>query len=353
MNRIDRRTYLALVGGATVAMAGCSGEDDEPSMDERDADESATAADDATLSDDPDPGTDSVSERAESDDQTDEAELGELLEVDPLSAVVSTLEVVEDAVIEPDDEVLGAEDGRAFAVVDVAFQHADDGVEPVIDVDETVAVELGNEDGKTYDRVDELEITALDPTASRLAPGEVVRGDLIYDVADDAEGLVLELEPEASGDSVVVDLGAESDDERVETLEQEVAEVETFSQGVDHGGIDVAVGSLEHGNNLGGFMQSDEGYEIVAVGVTVHNGSGRDRALTPEQTQLKDDTGRIYAETSGTMRTLGGLEDVTVSDGESYEGTVAYQIAEGTDDLYWIFDFTEWGETQRVFWQLR
>lgn len=350
MNRIDRRTYLALAASATIAMAGCTGEeDDETSTDEPDADESATTADDSTSSDDPDPAT----ERAESDEQTDEAELGELLEVDPLSAVVSTLEVAEDAVTEPDDEILEAEDGRAFAVVDVAFQHADDGAGAVVDVEETVAVELRDEDGEAYDRVDELEIDALDPTASRLAPGEVVRGELVYDVALDAEGLVFELEPEANGDPVVVDLEAEPDDEPGETLEQELAEVETFSQGVEHGGIDVAVGSLEHGNNLGGFMQSDEGYEIVAVGVTIDNGSGRDRTLTPEQGQLKDDLGRIYAETPGAMRTLDGFDDVTVSDGDTYEGTVAYQIAEGIDELYWGFDFTDWDETQRAFWQLR
>jgi len=350
MNRIDRRTYLALAAGATIAMAGCTGEgDDETSTDDPDADESATAADDATSSDDPGPAT----ERAESNEQTDEAELGERLEVDPLGAVVSSLELVEDAVIEPDEEVLEAEDGRAFAVVDVAFQHADDGAESVIDVDETVAVELSDADGEAYDRVDDLEIAALDPAASRLAPGEVVRGDLVYDVVADAEGLVLDLEPEASGDPVVVDLEAEPDDEPGETLEQAVDEVEAFSQGVEYGGIDVAVGSLEHGNNLGGFMQSDEGYEIVAVGVTIDNGSGRDRTLTPEQGQLKDDLGRIYAESPGATRTLDGFDDVALSDGDTYDGTVAYQIAEGIDDLYWVFDFTEWGEPRRAFWQLR
>ena len=36
-----------------------------------------------------------------------------------------------------------------------------------------------------------------------------------------------------------------------------------------------------------------------------------------------------------------------------YGAHVAYQIEEGLSELYVVFDFTEWGTEERVFWKLR
>ena len=165
---------------------------------------------------------------------------------------------------------------------------------------------------------------------------------------------MLELESLTAGEAGTIDLDTKREAAASESLEHDLADdVLGFSQGVERAGIEVTVASLEHGNNLGGFMQSDEGHEIVAVGVTVENGSGRDRTLSAEQVQLKDEFGRIHGDAPGVLRALEGFDGTTLNAGEEHEGKIAYQVEEGLSELYWVFDFTEWGEDQRVIWQLR
>lgn len=347
MDRIGRRTYLAVIGAGTIAIAGCFGdEDDGESTEERDETRSAAAADDEFSAEAAD------EERDETEDESNpEFEIGDRVDVGDLHAVVTEETVTDDVVTVPDGDILEADDGAAFAVVDLALQYTGD--DPVIDVDEAVTVELGSEDGETYDRVADLEPATLDPTESRLAPGEVARGNLVYDVDDDTDELVLELESPVTDETAVVELGAENDTDSGAELEQDLDDVLRFSQGVERSGVEVAVTTLEHGNNLGGFMQSDEGYEIVAVGVAFENGSGRDRTLSLDQGQLKDEFGRIYGEASGVVRALEDFDDTTLDDGAEYDGKIAYQIEEGLTELYWVFDFSEWGDERRVSWQLR
>ena len=40
-------------------------------------------------------------------------------------------------------------------------------------------------------------------------------------------------------------------------------------------------------------------------------------------------------------------------DGDEHEGSVVYRVPEGAPDLYWVFDFGEWGVDRREFWRLR
>ncbi|SDK60952.1 DUF4352 domain-containing protein [Natronorubrum texcoconense] len=349
MDRIDRRTYLALIGGGAIAIAGCTSDgEDETEAGDDDETRSKTETDGSASSDE----LGSADESDESDAATPEFGVGDRLEVGDLHVVVADLDLVADVVTGSDREVLEADDGAAFAVVDLALQHVGD--EAVVDVDDTVTVTLSDEDGETYDRVDELDAAALDPTERHLAPGEVVRGDLVYDVDDDIEGLVLELESLPSGETATIDLDTKRDAAASESLEHDLTDDALgFSQGVERAGIEVTVASLEHGNNLGGFMQSDEGYEIIAIGVLVENGSGRDRTLSAEQVQLKDEFGRIHGETSGILPALEDFDGTTLNAGEEHESKIAYQVEEGLSELYWVFDFTEWGEDQRVIWQLR
>ncbi|WP_436347814.1 DUF4352 domain-containing protein [Natronorubrum sp. FCH18a] len=350
MDRIDRRTYLTLIGGGTIAIAGCTsdGDDGREARDDDDETRSAAETDGSGSSDEP--GSSDGSD--ESDGTTPEFGIGDRLEVGDLHAVVADLDLVADVVTGSDREVLEADDGAAFAVVDLALQHVGD--EAVVDVDDAVTVTLSDEDDETYDRVDELDAAALDPTESHLAPGEVVRGDLVYEIGDDTEELVLELESLTANETGTVALAAKRDATASESLEHDLADdVLGFSQGVERADIEITVASLEHGNNLGGFMQSDEGYEIVAVGVTVENGSGRDRTLLSKQVQLKDEFGRIHDHAPGILRALEDFDGATLNDGEEYEGKIAYQVEEGLSELYWVFDFTEWGDVQRAFWQLR
>lgn len=350
MRRIDRRTYLSLTVGTAVAIAGCTSDGDEP-MDgtENDEPETSAEADDDSASRD-DAGLEEADEATESDDSNTDLEVGELLEIDDLQLLVSDLDRADDVVEDSNGEDIEGDEDATVAVVDFSLKYVGD--EAVRDVDELVTVELRDGDGETYERFTALETEPVDLTESRLAPGEVARGDLVYDIDDDIEGLELEIESVADSEVYVVDLETEADS--IPTLEQELSDdVLRFGQRVESEGIEVTVTTLEQGNNLGGFMQSDEGSEIVAVEVLIENGSGRNRTLSPEQVQLKDEFGRSHDEAPGVLRALEGFDENELEDGEEHDGKIAYELEEGLSELYWVFDFTEWGDDQRVFWQLR
>lgn len=352
MNRLDRRTYLSLAVGGLLALAGCAGEDedadDEPTEASEESEASASEAEAASASpDEDDPDEPADDESATSAEPDGEFDVGERLEVDDFEVVVSDFDRVDD-VTGADDEVLEADDGTVFGVVDLAVRHA--GEEAILAVDEYVSVDLGDEEGGTYDRIDALENDPQVPTESRLAPGEVARGTLVYELDDDTDAPVVDLES-VDGEAYVVTLDEEADSSV--TLEQELDDVRSFGQHAEGAGVEVTVTTLEHGNNLGGFMQSDEGHEVVAVGLSLENESGRDRTLSTGQAALIDEFGRHHGDAPKMVRGLEDFEGTELKGGEEHDGKIAYQIEEGHSELYWVFDFLEWGDDRREFWKLR
>ena len=357
MNRIDRRTYLAgLVGGA-AAIAGCVG-DEGGTVESDEAGDVVppSAVKEASGLDDETGVVDSDLEGVEDEDESDASNtdfaVGRVLEMGELQVAVSGFDRKVDVVDASSGDVLGAEDGMAFAVVDLALKH--DGTDGILSVDEQLSVELGDGDGESYDRFVAADSESIDPTASRLAPGEVTRGDLVYEIAADSEGLALTLAALTNSAEYVVDLETEDPTESTTLLEQNLTdEPRRFGQGVEIGDVAVTVRTLEQGNNLGGFLQSDAGTEIVAVGVTIENQSGRERTILSGQSELKDEYGRSYHDVPRAVGTLQRLDGRTVKDGDVHEGKIAYQIEEGLSELYWTFDFAEWGDDHRTVWKLR
>ncbi|OIB57562.1 DUF4352 domain-containing protein [Natrialba sp. SSL1] len=399
MERPDRRTYLAAVASSAVAIAGCFGDGpDEPSPADADAENATDDSERGASGRDEDENTTNgdVTDDADDTDDTDdtdettttlEFERGQQLEIGDLAVVVADSNVTGD-IVDADGDALEVGSGAAVAVVDVAAQYTD------TDTDTgATAVEIVSDVLEMTLLADEEPVeplaTPLSPPpafeAARLAPGEVIRTTAGYAVdADvDTNALVLELEPVETGDTVtdpngdadsgngsdengdddsddtdesasaLVDLGTERDESDMTVLEQELPDSLGFSEAVEHDGLTVTVDGLQHGNNLGGFMQSDEGHETVAVSATVENTSTRDRDLTPAQVRLTDEFGWSQAAAPGVLRALADFDGVTIDAGETYEGTITYQIETGIDALYWVFDFGEWGTDRRESWQLR
>ncbi|MEY7850191.1 DUF4352 domain-containing protein [Natrarchaeobius sp. A-rgal3] len=361
MDAVDRRTYLAVLAGGTLVLAGCSGEEEEredPSREDSDEGESSVDEDE-TNGEGGENGENG--EREETEDDESEAadrEIGERIEIDEFAAVVADFDRVEefrpsgidDDSLEPDD-VLEASDGSAFAVVDVAVQYHGD--EPVVDVDESLAVALVDDDGEEYERIEASDEWSFDPTVARLAPGEVVRGELGFEIDDAADELVLSLESTVADDVVLVDLESAVGEDSATVLEQELTDVAGVGSQVEAADVEITVASLQQGNNLGGFMQSEEGYDLVALGIVLENESGGERTLSTDQAQLADEFGRRYPEDPGALRALEGFDEAVVDDGEEYDGSVAYQVEEGVGALYWAFDLDAWDENRRLFWTVR
>ncbi|MFC5970962.1 DUF4352 domain-containing protein [Halomarina salina] len=346
MDRMDRRTYLALVAGGALALAGCARASAERQSTRGRGDESRGPQTTAS----------------QSPESPESYGLGDRFGVGDLDLVVYGADVVDrvdapsdddpfELDTESDENVLAATDGSAFAVVDVAVQHARG--KGVVDVDRELTVALGDGTDRRYAAVRALRPEARAVTAGRLAPGEVVRGDLAYEVGDDVRDLVVEVGPPGAGPSAVVGTGEKRSQGVGERLQQDLQGVHEFSQGVERGGVEVRIASLERGNDLGGFLDADDGEEVVVLGVTVDNTTNRELRLSPAQLQLKDESGRVYDASSTMVGALGDLSELSVAAEEKEEGEVGYRVDEGSGELYWLFDFGEWGTDQRVAWLLR
>jgi hypothetical protein len=351
MERIDRRSYLALLAGGALAVAGCSGDAEPPEATPVGAPDRTRPAGVATGEGQNVP-TDTAERPA---DRPADPRVGDRVELGALHAVVSGAGRVGSVAVPPDDsptapeeETLEAPPGGAFAVVDLAVEHVGSGV---VDLDETLTVALTDGSGETYERVPALAPVVRPLVAGRLASGEVVRGDLVYAVPADAEGLVLELESAGETAAVATDRVRPAGARAV--LEQDFGGGLAFSSAVDRAGVEVRVATLERGNDLVGYFGTEEGYEVVSLGVVFENHSGRDRTVAPGQAQLKDATGRVHEADPEAVGPLVGLVGTTVADGDEHEGSVVYRVPEGAPDLYWVFDFGEWGADRREFWRLR
>ena len=368
MNRFGRRTYLVSLVGGTIGLAGCVSEEADDATGESDdaenGDPVVTESGDSEVAETNGTDAESVSATDEStiddDERTEtvaeQTEIGERFSIGDLEVVVVDADLRSDADLSStvdSDEV----DEKPQLVVELAVKYA--GEEPVVSVDELITVALLDGDGESVEPVIADDEGGESNSGDggpvlfdrRLVTGEVARGPLQYAI-DDGEGMVLTLDSDVGSDAVSVHLDTET--ESPADLEQELAvEVHSFGQGIEIDGIEITVTTLDQGNNLGGFMQSEEGHEIVAVGITVENASGRDFPLSPTQFQLVDDFGRSYEAVPRAIGALERIDESVVENASATTGRVAYQIEDGRSRLYWVFDFGAWGEPERAFWQLR
>ncbi|WP_290818238.1 DUF4352 domain-containing protein [Halovivax sp.] len=368
MTGIDRRTFLAITVAGTIVVAGCVSEESDGESETAAADGGSTEAlaveadDGGAVSNESAPGDDDSDagngdDDGGSDDADDGSEaptefaVGELVERDGWVAVVRDVHRTS----EPSDLRTAADrdeadEGDEFLVVEFVVKNA--AGEPS-DVEESIEVAVRDEADRTYSRLEESEAVA---SIARLAPGEVDRAEIAFEIPDDLADLWLSIEgaPNADPDegAIVVDLEREADE--IADLEQDLdVDVRGFGESVEADGVTVTVTSLEQGNNLGGFLQAEEGGDVVVVGVEIANESGRELSTEPGQLQLKDATGRRHLRTLDRIGALDRFEFDSIENGERTDGKLAYDLDGDVSELYWVFDFAPWGGDERAFWKLR
>ncbi|SIS13647.1 DUF4352 domain-containing protein [Natronorubrum thiooxidans] len=339
MNRIDRRAFLAIAAMGTVAAAGCTegGADDRSETDTDDGSEIESQEQEAVAA--------SANESLEN-----EFVVGERIERDGWQAVVRDVQrgsSPPDAVAaEAADE--DAIEETAYLVLEFALKNT---TADIVPTDEREDVELRDADGDTYPQFTTATNEAM---PAQLAPGEVDRDELIFEVPDDASALTFVFDGLDESDTAPVVVDLEQEAEPRSDLDQKLdVDTHRFGESVEVDGIEVTISNLQQGNNLGGFMQADDGRDVVVIEVELTNQSGRERSSEPAQMALKDGIGRRYRETDAGVGALDRFEVESLGTDEETQGKLAYELEDGVSELYWIFDFAPWGSNERAFWQLR
>lgn len=347
---MDRRHFLALTGVGLASVAGCSGGGDGDGG--TPADGGGSNGDGGGGGETPADGEaeTSTEEQAEATPRTASVAVGEVVEGEQMSMVVRGIERTESI-----GEFQEADAGNTFVVVRLAVKNRTQ--DEFVNFSGLLQTQLKDAEDYTYDQT--IAATGQTFQGGQLAPGEVSRGDLVYEVPKDAEGLVLQFDFQAFSllefDRVTVDLGSEASS--IGELSQDLrVDVHDVGESVTFGDVTVTVNDVSFETSLGQFSQAEDGNEFAIVDITTENGTDEQLSLsTLLQMKMKDGDGSSYQLSVTALSSLDRAynEGQPLAPGESRRGKVAYEVPQGVSQLYWIFEFTLWVDGDKTFWQVR
>jgi len=276
--------------------------------------------------------------------------VGEVVEGEQMSMVVRGVERTQSL-----GQFQEADPGNTYVVVSLAVKNRTES--EFVGFSGLLQTQLKDSEDYTYDQT--IAVTDQTFQGGQLAPGEVSRGDLVYEVPTDASGLVLQFDFQAFSffefDRVTVDLASEADP--VGDLTQELkVDVHDVGESVSYGDVTVAVNSVSFETSLGQFSQADDGNEFAIIDITTENGTDDQLQLsTLLQMKMKDGTGASYQLSITALTALDRAynESQPLAPGESRRGQIAYEVPQGVNPLYWTFEFTLWVDGDKTFWQVR
>jgi len=351
---MDRRRYLGMCGVTLAGLAGCTGSDEQP---EQVTSTSGSSGGGSEGSSSGNGGGQTATQTAEPTTQTEEpssqvatARIGEVVKDDTLAMVVSGTERTQKI-----GEFQQAESGQTFVVVDLAIKNLTS--DEFINFSGFLQTRLKDDEDYTYDQT--FASTGKNLNGGQIAPGEVSRGDVVYEIPKDASGLVMQFDFQAISlfefSRVEIDLSQSVDDPG--SLQQNL-QVDVYAPGdaVKFDNVQVTVNGVETTTSVGSFSEAAEGNEFVIVDITTTNNTDEELTIsTLLQMLLKDGKGFNYPMSITAMSGLDRSYDEgsPLVAGESRRGKVAYEVPKGTKPLYWAFEFSVWVEGTKTFWQVR
>ncbi|WP_247413711.1 DUF4352 domain-containing protein [Halomarina salina] len=351
-NDINRRRVLAGVGTGMTLLAGCASEDG--------ADNETNGGDggDATSNTDESESTEGSEEATAT--ETDDAEsttggsaeanvtLGEVAEGDNLSLVARSTERTTSL-----GEYSEAESGNEFVVVRMAVKNTSDAF---AEFSSYWQARLKDGENHVYDASFNSTDHPID--SSVLAPGEVSRGDMVFEVPEGTGDLTMQFDFSAfdftSFDRVTIDLASEASS--AADLTQDLG-VEVNDPGTEatYEGVTVTLHGVRRESSLGDYAEAEEGSEYVIPDIEITNGT--DEALTVStllQMRVKTGTGLSF---TGDLMGSSSLDQAyeegsDIAPGESRRGELAYQVETDTESQFWVFNFLDFSDPSKSFWTL-
>lgn len=361
---MDRRRFLtatAATAGFGV-LAGCTEEEGSDAGDGdggsggSDGDNNDVSGDGESSGDEtPEPTdepTDTPTETAEptEESQTATVPIGERVDGDKMSMVVREMETKTEI-----GEYQEADSGNTFAVLELVVKNTTD--DEFIGFSGFLQTQIKDSEDYTYDQV--IATSGETFQGGQLAPGEVTRGDVVYEIPEDASGLTLQFDFQSFSvfdfERVTVDL--EETASAIADLDQDLkVDIHSPGDAVSYEDVEVAVNGIEFETSLDQFTEADEGTEFAIVDITTTNNTDEELHLsTLLQMTMKNGDGSSYQLSISALSSLdkGYDESQPLASDESRRGKVPYQVDEGVSPLYWIFEFDVWVDGDKTFWEVR
>ncbi|WP_338756335.1 DUF4352 domain-containing protein [Halobacterium salinarum] len=342
---MDRRTYLAT---SVALLAGCSTSENKPSsQDTEAATVTQTSSKQAPTSTAEEKAT---QEPTETPQQSADVLVGDVVGDNALQMVVRDVSRTKSI-----NEIQQADSGNEFVVVRLAVKNITENSDT--DVSELFQTRIKDSQNYTY----QPALTGGDQAfqGGTLAPGEVSRGDLFYEIPTDTSGLSMQFDFAGTSlfdyNRVTIDLENQTD--TIADISQNLrVDVHSAGDAIESGGLEVTVNSIEYRTAIGSFSEAADGYEYAIVDITTANSTDQEISVSSLlQMECKDGRGFSY---SGSLTAMSQLDQAypqgsSLGPGEERRGKVPYEIPTDAEPLYWMFEFSVLVNGYKTFWQLR
>lgn len=339
MNLLNRRKFIA--AGSIFFLAGCTSSAEADSSGSPKGEDSTTSAD----------ATESPSNALINSSQKQSASVvvGELVDGDSISMVARSVKKTTKL-----GEFQEADSGSTFLVVRFVVKNTSNDF-----IDFNSFWQTRVKDSENYVYNSSFGSTDHRFDSGYLAPGEVSRGDIVYEIPEDAKGLVLQFDFSAFDffkfDRVTIDL--ENEANSAADLTQSLGvDVNTPGKQVSHDEIGVTIHAVRKETELGSFTEADEGHEYVIPDIEITNNTDEPlNVSTLLQMRVKTDTGLSYTADIGGTSSLSKRysQGSEIAPGESRRGELAYQVPTDARSLYFVFDWYDLADGgHKAFWGL-
>lgn len=245
----------------------------------------------------------------------------------------------------PGDDFSQPDAGKKFVAVDLILVNQS---ESPISVSSLLQMKLKDATSQVYD-VDLMASTAIAGSSidGEISPGERVRGQVGFQVPEDATGLVFVFDADVWGTGkVFVELGSEpaSVEPPAELPGEQAQTIFAIGDVIEIGDLTLTINEVTYppGDS---FNRPDEGNKFVVVDITIKNqGSAATSVSSMLQMSLKDDTGQKYGlDLMASTASGGTTPDGEIAPGETIRGQVGFQVPEDATGLVFVFDGDVWG----------
>ncbi|WP_254271086.1 DUF4352 domain-containing protein [Haloarcula marina] len=287
----------------------------------------------------------------ESEPATAEAIIGEVVEGERLSMVVRNVSRTTEI-----GEFQQADPGNTFVVIRLAVKNTTS--DRFADFSGFLQTTLSDNEDFNYDPT--LAVTGSSFQNGQLAPGEVSRGDVVFEVPKESSGLRLLFDFEVFSftnfEQVFIDLSQE--DSPIDDLTQNLqVQIYGIGDAIEFQGTTTTVNGVEYSTQVGGEFgaNAEDGNTFAIIDISVTNETGEEQSVsTLLQMGAKDDQGFNYSQSLSATSQLDRdfSQGSPIPDGESRRGRIAYEVPQ-SGKLYWTFEFSVFADGDKTFWQLR
>ncbi|KTG30366.1 DUF4352 domain-containing protein, partial [Haloferax profundi] len=211
-------------------------------------------------------------------------------------------------------------------------------------------------DSESYEYSQTFRGTGRRLSSGELAPGEVTRGDIVFEVPQEASGLSLHVDMDESLFSyggAIIDLESEGSGR---TLMQDL-NVDVYGVGDTLEFEDIRFTPNEVRTSMGsGYREPDSGNEFLVVNITVENNSSEELSVsTLLQMDLKDEMGYTYSTSVSGTSSLDRRfsQGQPIAPNSKKRGEIAFEVEQGLSPVYLMMDFEIFDEGDKTFFQLR